>query len=278
MVEIIVIAIVIVIILSANSENKSSSTGSNKTNTTATYRSTTTYQNKTDYDKILKEQKQRQKQIEERLRSLKIRQEHEARRREEIAKINEAFRNKKFFNEQRCKSNWQEYKNTLNNNNINTLYHFTDRANLPSIKRNGALYSWHYCVVNDIEIPKPGGDDLSRSLDRRYNLQNYVRVSFTKNHPMMYIALNQDRISNPVILEIDPDVIFWENTKYANKNATRNDVNIGSEIDDFKNIRFNIVKQLRYFDLSDDDKPYFQAEILVLEKIPIEFIKNIDRV
>ena len=110
------------------------------------------------------------------------------------------------------------------------------------------MYSWHYCLINDIEIPVPGGDELSRSLDRRHNLQNYVRVCFTRNHPMMYIALKQGRISNPVILEIDTEVILWKKSKYSNKNETRNDVSIGNEISDFRHIRFEIAKLRNHFD------------------------------
>lgn len=176
------------------------------------------------------------------------------------------------------KTNWEEYKSLIETNNIKTLYHFTDRANIESIKKYGALYSWDYCLSNNISIPMPGGDDLSRDLDKRYNLQNFVRISFTRNHPMMYIALDQQRIKNPVILEIDPEIIYWQNTKYANKNATRNDVSIGSEVENFKNIRFDVVKQTKHFDLDLNDKSYYQAEILILEKLPIEYIKNINRV
>jgi len=274
----IIIVIVVVIIIWANSGSKNSSSNNNQTNTTTTYKPTPTYQRETETERLLRELRQRQKQEDDRLKAIKLQQEQEAKKREEIARINEAQRKKEIYRQHRCKPDWQQYQNVLSSNNITTLYHFTDRANLQSIKRHGALYSWHYCVSNDIPIPMPGGDDLSRSLDRRYNLQNYVRVSFTRNHPMMYIALNQNRINNPVILEIDTEVIFWKNAKYANKNAIKNDVSIGSDIADFKKIRFDIVKLNKHFDLDDSDKPYFQAEVLILEKIPIEFIKNINRV
>lgn len=263
----ILIIIVVVIIKILANGNWSNSTTNNPP---------TTYSRETEYGRKLKEERLKEKQLEDNFLAIKLKFEQENKRLEEIAKRNKAENNKEFFRQLRCKSNWQQYQNVLNSNNINTLYHFTDRANLQSIKRYGALYSWHYCVNNNIEIPMPGGDDLSRSLDRRYNLQNYVRISFTRNHPMMYIAQQQKRINNPVILEIDPDVVFWKNAKYANKNATRNDVSIGTEIDDFRKIRFDIVKQNKYFDLDDTNKPYFQAEVLILEKIPIEFIKNID--
>lgn len=110
------------------------------------------------------------------------------------------------------KSNWQEFKAVLDENRITKLYHFTDRDNLESIIKNGGLYLWMDCERKGIKINKPGGGELSRSLDRKDNLQDFVRVSFTTQHPMMYVAMKEGRISNPVILEIDPEVIFWSDT------------------------------------------------------------------
>lgn len=79
------------------------------------------------------------------------------------------------------KSNYQEFKDILERHGITKLYHFTDRDNLGSIIRNGGLYSWADCESKSIGIKKPGGDDLSRHLDRRRGLQNFVRVSFVPN-------------------------------------------------------------------------------------------------
>ena len=98
------------------------------------------------------------------------------------------------------KSNWQEFKTILDQHKITKLYHFTDRDNLESIIKNGGLYSWMDCDRKGIHIAKPGGGELSRSLDRKDNLQDFVRVSFTTQHPMMYVAMKEGRISNPVIL------------------------------------------------------------------------------
>jgi tetratricopeptide (TPR) repeat protein len=174
------------------------------------------------------------------------------------------------------RTNWTDFNKILKENNISTLYHFTAKVNIQSIKEHGALYSWSYCQNNNIDIPQAGGDELSRSLDRRHGFEDYVRLSFTRNHPMMYFAQTRGRIGNSVVLEIDPEVIFWKSTKFANKNAARNDVNIGSTLEDLKKIRFNIVKQHNHLDLAEEDKPYYQAEVLVLQKIPIEFITNIN--
>lgn len=178
----------------------------------------------------------------------------------------------------RKRSNWKEFKRLLEQHNITKLYHFTDRDNLESIINNGGLHSWKDCEERGIDIPKPGGGgqgSLSWSLDLRDGLEYYVRVSFTRQHPMMYVAMNEDRISNPVILEIDPEVIYNEDTCYADCNATRNGANVGSSLEDFKKIHFQTVKATKHFDLDADEQPYFQAEILVKNFIPLKYITNI---
>ncbi len=175
------------------------------------------------------------------------------------------------------KSNWLEFKAVLDGHRITKLYHFTDRDNLESIIKNGGLYSWMDCNRKGIKINKPGGSIASRQLDCSRNLEDYVRVSFTAQHPMMYVAMKDGRISNPVILEIDPEVIYWNDSLYANLNAAKYTIqpNIGTTISDFKQIHFLSVKARTHFDLPEEEQPYFQAEILVKHFIPLEYIKNI---
>ena len=173
------------------------------------------------------------------------------------------------------KNNWQEFQTVLDEHKIVKLYHFTDRENLESIIKNGGLYSWGDCEDKGISIAKPGGGLLSRDLDRRDGLQHYVRVSFTTQHPMMFVAMQDGRLSNPVILEIDPEVVYWKDSKYANMNATKSGARKGGTLDDFKQIHFQSVKVRKHFDLPEEEQPYFQAEVLVKNFIPLEYIKNI---
>ena len=91
----------------------------------------------------------------------------------------------------------------------------------------------------------------------------------------MYVAMNDGRISNPVILEIDPEVIYDSETRYADMNATRTGAHVGGSLEDFKRIHFSSVKARKHFDLTEDEQPYFQAEILVKNFIPLKFITNI---
>ena len=119
------------------------------------------------------------------------------------------------------KSNWQEFQAVLEQNRITKLYHFTDFDNLESIIANGGLYSWADCDEKGIKIAKPGGSSQSRSLDQRDRLEHYVRLSFAKDHPMQYVAMNDGRISNPVVLEIDLETALWADSLYADRNATK---------------------------------------------------------
>lgn len=173
------------------------------------------------------------------------------------------------------KSNWKDFLSVLKSNNITKLFHFTDRDNLESIISNGGLYSWADCEHKGIDIPKPGGSiNISRSLDSRDGLQDYVRLSFVKNHPMMFVAMNEGRISNPVILEIDIETALWENTLYADMNTTKSGAHVGGTLNDLNAIKFNIFDN-SYFDLDDDEKTYYKAEILVKNHIPLSAITNI---
>lgn len=175
------------------------------------------------------------------------------------------------------KNNYQDYLDVLRRNGITTLYHFTDRDNLQSIVDNGGLHSWADCEKKGINITKPGGDLTSRELDCRRNHQHYVRASFTKNHPMMYVAQRDGRISNPILLEISLDVVTWEDTLFADRNAVKSGANIGGDIADLKSIHFNTVKQENHFNLDDSEKEFYQAEVLVKNFIPLSMITNISR-
>lgn len=174
------------------------------------------------------------------------------------------------------KRNWQEFEQVLKDNRITKLYHFTDFDNLESIIKHGGLYSWADCEEKGIKIAKPGGGDLSRSLDKKGRLERYVRLGFTGDHPMKYVAMEDGRISNPVVLEIDLEAALWDDTLYADRNATRNGANVGGTVDDLKAIRFGLFnRMMRYYDMTEEAKMHYQAEVLVKNFIPLKYITNI---
>ena len=205
--------------------------------------------------------------------------------RKEMIGLIEREKEKKEEEEARRLSELAKYKpdrnaivKVLQDNGIRCFYHFTARENLSSIRQLGGLFSWYSMEQRGKVIPCPGGGGLSRQLDQSRGLEDYVRLSFTKNHPMMYVARNEGRIANPVVLKVNIDVAALKGTKYSNKNATirREPVNIGDSISDLKQIHFQTVRQINHFNLEDDEKSFYQAEVLVRSFIPIDFIMNID--
>lgn len=208
-----------------------------------------------------REEEERRKRQEEEAK--RRREQEEARRKAELAKYN---------------PDREEIIRILRNNGIQCFYHFTARENLSSIRQLGGLFSWYSMEQRGKVIPCPGGGGLSRQLDQSRGLEDYVRLSFTRNHPMMYVAWNEGRIANPVVLKINIDVAALKGTKYSNKNATirREPVNIGDSISDLKQIHFQTVRQINHFNLEDDEKSFYQAEVLVRSFIPIDFIMNLD--
>ena len=230
--------------------------------------------------KRLKEFEER-RQEEERKRKEQQEREEQERQREESRKRREKEEKKRqakveLENLLAKKHNWQEFQQVLQQNGIVTLYHFTDRANIKSIKEHGGLYSWHYCDKHSIIIPYQGGGSLSRDLDRRYSLQDYVRLSFTRNHPMRFVAEKEGRIQNAINLEISLDVCYFQETRFANMNATKTGHSQGKNLIDLQNIHFKTVKRPNHFDLDESEKSYFQAEILIKTWIPIKYITNIN--
>ena len=173
------------------------------------------------------------------------------------------------------RKDYREFKQVLEKYNISRFYHFTDRENVDSIIRNGGLFSYGDCIKQGIHISRPGGSELSHELDEKENLQNYVRVSICKKHPMMYYAIQDERIVNPVILEIDTDILFIEGNIFSDKNAVRSDSHKGGSFVDFNRIHFNTASRRSQFDVDEDEQEYYQAEILVPHHIPLHYILNI---
>jgi len=173
------------------------------------------------------------------------------------------------------KPNWQEFQQVLQQNGITTLYHFTDRANIRSIKERGGLFSWYYCDNNGIAIPRTGGDTLSRQLDKQYNLHDFVRLSFCNDHPMQR-RLQQNGY-DLVLLKVKIDVAYFGETRFSDINAADSGHSNGKELKDLKQVNFKAT-QRNYVRNDDPEFKQHQAEVLVKTWIPLEYITNINNV
>lgn len=100
-----------------------------------------------------------------------------------------------------------QFKEILARGHIYTsVYHFTARENLPSIKQNG-IVSKQYAIENNVAVSVYGGNEWSHDADTLKGLNGFVSLCFTQSHPMCHIAHIEGRIKNPVCIPIDPDVL-----------------------------------------------------------------------
>ena len=182
--------------------------------------------------------------------------------------------------EERRKAELAKYKpdkngivKLLNDNSINCFYHFTSAENLDSIRKYGGLYSWWSLEQRNINVPFLGGKGVGQDLDRKYGLQDYVRLSFCDDHPMQY-KHRQDGVQL-ILLQIDTEVATWRDTLFSDINATDNDHQCGGTLADLQKVNFEAVKK-HYVSRGDADFKPHQAEILVKTFIPVNYIKNID--
>jgi len=156
-------------------------------------------------------------------------------------------------------------------NGIFEFYHYTDTRNLNSILQNLGIYS-----LNEMDRK---GINYEQGSETR-EMPDYVRMSYTKNHPLIYVSQNKGRIINVKVFEIDINVAALRKTKFTNVNAARTStyptVKTGSDLNFIKqNVKLNIVKQPNHFNLTEEDKPFYQAEIMVKDHVEIEYIKNL---
>ena len=167
----------------------------------------------------------------------------------------------------------EEIKAELSKQRIKCFYHFTDERNLESIRNYGGLISWYSCSRHNIDIPSAGGDMDSHRLDVRYQLHDYVRLSFCDDHPMSYRLKTEGK--RIVLLKIQTDVALWKDTLFSDINAADKNHSHGGSLTDLQKVNFTAVKR-NFVRRDDADFKYHQAEVLVKTAIPKELILNLD--
>ena len=155
----------------------------------------------------------------------------------------------------------------LRDNGVQSLFHFTDAANLASIREHGLL-AWKKIERDHIEC-KMNSSILSHKLDTRKGFENYIRLSFCRKHPMMFQALKEKRITRPVILEIKLQVVSRPGVLFCERNATASDAQTSANPNV---IRFEVVNK-PYGAVSNESKPFYQGEVLVPESVPPHLIR-----
>ena len=156
----------------------------------------------------------------------------------------------------------------LQRNGIKKLYHFTDAANVESIRQHGLLSA--SCLLSRSLPTVMNSDELSRGLDRAQGLDGYVRLSFNDKNPMQFKAMQEKRVSKLVMLKISLQVVSRPNVMFSDCNATRTDA-VKSLKPDI--VRFDVVRAKDQFSVMPSLRQYYQAEVLVPSPIPPHLIE-----
>ncbi|BDM64877.1 hypothetical protein NFHSH190041_23290 [Shewanella sp. NFH-SH190041] len=96
---------------------------------------------------------------------------------------------------------------------ITHIWHFTDSENIQNIIAQGGLLSWVSLNQRGMQV-RPGGNDWSHDADEIAGVDTYVHLAFNKEHPMLYRAIEEGRITEPKWLKIcasildDPEVMY----------------------------------------------------------------------
>lgn len=171
------------------------------------------------------------------------------------------------------KQDFEDLYNVLNQHNISRLYHFTDKVNLKSILSNGLL-SAKEILKRGLPCKYASSKD-SRMIDKEMGLDDFVRLSFVRNHPMMHTSMTSYGL-HPVIIEINPFIALMPNVFFSDRNTLRKNAQIGQNASDLKKIDFaTILSDIAYYNLPTLEKKIkYQAEVIVKNRIGPEMILN----
>ncbi|MER9445865.1 DUF4433 domain-containing protein [Mesorhizobium sp. M0340] len=95
-----------------------------------------------------------------------------------------------------------------------SLFHFTDRRNLDSIREHGLL-SLRELRRRNIEIGAPGGNDWSQKSAVKRELDQYVNLSMRDQHPMEYVATKEGRIEEVKHLKVKYEVLALPGVRFT---------------------------------------------------------------
>lgn len=217
-----------------------------------------------------REASERREREEAERRAREAREAEERRKREEAARKAREEQQRLYSISHTQKANAAAIKSHLTSNGVRYFYHFTDRRNLDSIKKQGGLYSWRYCEDHGITIPYPGGDGTSRSLDSYHGLSDYVRLSFCTDHPMKWVL--EQKGYNMVLLRVKIDVACLEGTLFSDINATDSNHRHGGTLDDLNRVNIPATQE-NYVSKTSPIFKQHQAEVMVKTFIPLEYIE-----
>lgn len=167
-------------------------------------------------------------------------------------------------------------RDALKKYNVDSLWHFTDKRNVESIREYGLL-SWAELQRKGLAPAVPGGNKWSHDADQRSGVDNYVHLSFNQQNPMLYIAKQDKRIIDHVWLQIDLSVI-GAGTRYTADVANKADVQLLDSKSAIATIDFEALFKFLDFRVAGNQERKnlaAKSEILIPTMVGIDKIKGL---
>jgi len=161
---------------------------------------------------------------------------------------------------------------------VTCLWHFTDTRNLEAIREHGGLLPLLTLRERGLQIPAPGGNELSHHLDNEKGLDRYVHCCFLRKHPMCYCAERDGRIVRTQWLKIDVEALDYPGVMFTSDVANKEGVELLTPGKALEAIDWEVL-----FTRTDWKQPEIQdrlqkaekSEILLPREVPVALILNI---
>lgn len=157
------------------------------------------------------------------------------------------------------------------------FFHFTDTRNVASIRESGLLSTRLQQETRRAAVA-PGGNDWSLDADRRSGMDAYVHLCFFSDHPMEYLAKKDGRIEKSVFLRISPEVLRTPGTLIVDAVSNRADAKPRPAEEMIGKLDLEVIyTRTNWKDPAVQErlKTAKKCEILVPDRIPVEFIRNL---
>lgn len=166
-------------------------------------------------------------------------------------------------------------KTILQRYKFDYIWHFTDKSNLDLIQQHNGLLSWRELQRRGIAVPTPGGNQWSHDADKVSGVDDYVHLAFLDDHPMLYCAKQDGRITTPIWLKINSSVLLGDGVRFSSDVSNKVGVQTLIPTEAAEKIDFEVL-----FTRTDWNDPEIQqrrrtalkSEILVPRIVPLNMI------
>jgi hypothetical protein len=172
------------------------------------------------------------------------------------------------------KNDYQSNENDkiLKKYNIKYIYHMTHKDNLESILEDGLLSHNNNFVSKRIDNTEVNNRRNFYEPIYNKNVQDYVPFYFNPRNAMLYVKQNiQDDL---IILAFDSKLLYTKESLFTDGNAAVNGTKFFNNINDLKKLNWECIKA-KYWTSFEDGKRIMMSEVLVPNKVDIEYLRKI---